>query len=37
MTRGDSDLVTSFWASPTKARNSDYLFLGSQSKAIFGN
>jgi hypothetical protein len=29
--------VTSFWASPTKARNSGCLSLGSQSKAIFGN
>ena len=37
MIRGDPDLLTDFWASPTKTRSRDYLLLGSQSKRIFGN
>ncbi len=35
--RGDSELATGFWGSPTKPLSQSYLFLGSQSKVAIGN
>lgn len=37
LTPGDSELVTSFWASPTEPRSQGCLLLGSQRVGIFGN
>ncbi len=35
LARDDSELMTDFWGSPTKLLSPGYLFLGSQSIAIF--
>jgi hypothetical protein len=37
MTRSDSELVTSFWVSPTKTRSRGRLYLGGQSQIVIGN